>query len=196
MYAQRPGETELVQRGRPQPVHEAAQVGDDLGRRSARRGEVLERLLGVRGELGLHGVEVEPQAGEQRSEPVVQVAPEPAALLLSGLDQPPSGHEQTDATTTRHRVSRPQLVAQHRDHQCRDEDGGLEHPGCGAHDARDVGREQREEQQRQGGTRGAPPQLTAFDPVARRYRTTTPTPARSPSRMSSGTRTRAHCRPA
>ena len=40
------------------------------------------------------GVQTEPDAGQRRSEPVVQVAAQPAALLLTRLDQPALGGAQ------------------------------------------------------------------------------------------------------
>ena len=54
---------------------------------------VAEHALGVAWasvDHDLGGVELEPDGGELGSEPVVQVAPQPAPLLLLRADQPPA----------------------------------------------------------------------------------------------------------
>ena len=91
MRGDRAGEAEIIQRRRPQAIDDAAQVGDGL------RGGVLG-LAEQRAEIasagtapagvtgaGPRGVEVQPDAGQQRTEPVVQIAAQPTAFFLRAL---------------------------------------------------------------------------------------------------------------
>ena len=88
---QRADQAELVQRRRPQPVDQPADVGD---RRAQLAAQLAGQRLGrrrVAGDqaaqhAGLHG-----QPGQLRAEPVVQVAAQPPPLLLAGGDQPLAG---------------------------------------------------------------------------------------------------------
>ena len=79
-------EAELVECRRPQPVDEPAHLGDLL---AGLLGELTDQVLGlgrVVGDQVAGRLEPHRQRGQRRSEPVVQVAAHPAALLLAGGD--------------------------------------------------------------------------------------------------------------
>jgi len=87
--AQRPLEPALVEHRRSQAVHERAQVGDRLAQAVTQ----AERASGERGlvaalEPAGEGLELERGAGQRGRDAVVQVRPEPAALLLAGDHDP------------------------------------------------------------------------------------------------------------
>ena len=88
LLAHRAGQAELVQRGRAQGVDDPAHVGH--GPLDARGHAVQERVrgLGVAGQHAPRGVDGQDGAGERGAEPVVEVAPQPAALLLARGDEP------------------------------------------------------------------------------------------------------------
>ena len=82
MRGDRAGKTEIIQRRRPQAIDDAAQVGDGLRggvlglaeqRAEIASGASAAGVTGVTG-AGPRGVEVQPDAGQQRTEPVVQIA--------------------------------------------------------------------------------------------------------------------------
>ena len=81
--ADRADEPELVERRRAQLVDEPADVADGVLRGVAQPGQ--HRLDGARvaPQHVRGGVELHDHAGERRPKPVVQVAPQPAALLLA-----------------------------------------------------------------------------------------------------------------
>ncbi|UUZ58255.1 hypothetical protein LP418_18660 [Nocardioides sp. B-3] len=87
----RPDHTELVECWRAQGVDDGAQVGDGPAGRVLRPGEERERIAVALGELGAHRVEVEADTGQQRTEAVVQLAPQPTAFLLASLDDALAG---------------------------------------------------------------------------------------------------------
>ena len=112
---ERPDETELVQRRRPQVLHQPADVGDaGLHLLLQGRGQP-DGVLRPRAGQPAHRVEAERHPGERRSEAVVQVAADPAALLLAGADDALAGPLQV--TPEQHRVRRdrdlpPEVVEQ------------------------------------------------------------------------------------
>ena len=88
-WRERADQAAVVEGGRAQVVHEPAYVGDD----------VLHVLAGARRWSAWRGsgslvdeqprrLELVDDAAQRRAEPVVQVAADPAALLLAGDDQP------------------------------------------------------------------------------------------------------------
>ena len=89
---QRSHQAELVERDRPQPVHQPADVDD-------RRLHVAPHLAQQRvvAEAVAGGVQLQGQSGQRGTQPVVQVATQPAPLLLAGDHQPLPGAEQVRA---------------------------------------------------------------------------------------------------
>ncbi len=83
-----PIESEVVERGWPQVVDEAADVverGGDVGPDGA---DQLVGLLGAGGQQGPRGVEPKRRGGQGRAEAVVQVAAQPAPFVLDRDDEP------------------------------------------------------------------------------------------------------------
>jgi hypothetical protein len=79
-----PQQTELVERGRAQIVHQPADVGEDPGQVVRRPGELLVGALGIGPGQVAGCLDPQRHRTEARAEPVVQVAPQPAALVLTG----------------------------------------------------------------------------------------------------------------
>jgi hypothetical protein len=86
--SQRPEKPEGVERRRPERVDEAANVRDGGLGAIHDVGEQLPGAFGVGGDEVSRGFGHHRQAGELRPEAIVQVAPEAAALLLTGRHQP------------------------------------------------------------------------------------------------------------
>ena len=93
MGGDRAGQAEIIQRRRPQAIDDAAQIRDGL--RGGVLGPAEQRAeiacgagaVGMTG-AGPRGVEVQPDAGQERTEPVVQIAAQPTAFFLPRTDQP------------------------------------------------------------------------------------------------------------
>ena len=81
-------EPELVERRWPQPVDEAAHIGQRHADVAAKLVEQLPRTLGIRPERRGRGLGAQADRGQRRPEAVMQVPPEPTALLLAGDDEP------------------------------------------------------------------------------------------------------------
>ena len=80
-------QAEVVEGRRPQPVHQAAYVGQRVGDVLARLRDQAARGLRVAVERVAGRVEPHRDAAEHRAEPVVQVAPDPAPVLLARQHQ-------------------------------------------------------------------------------------------------------------
>jgi hypothetical protein len=81
--ADRRGQAEVVQDRRPERVYDASDLGDDVLHLLARAGD---QIVGFDPAGVLRGLEREGDPGERGSQAVVQVPPQPAALLLPGGD--------------------------------------------------------------------------------------------------------------
>ena len=83
MRAQRGGETEVLEHRRSQPAHDPPDVGD---RRLGLLARALHELVAAWAAGVVGRLERERDAGQRGAEAVVQLATQPAALLLAGGD--------------------------------------------------------------------------------------------------------------
>ena len=82
----RPDHTEVIQCGGTKRVDDRTQICDRLARGLLRPGEERERVAAAGSQPAPHGVEVEPDTGQQRAQAVVEVAAKPAPFFLARLD--------------------------------------------------------------------------------------------------------------
>jgi hypothetical protein len=86
VLAQRVGQAQFVERGRPQVVDHPAHCGHGLAHPVPQALDPV-REVGIGGQPAGQAVELEREAGQFRPHAIVQVAAQPAPLLLPGGDQ-------------------------------------------------------------------------------------------------------------
>ena len=91
---QRRDQSELVERGGAQAVDQAAYLGDLVAGEVGEPADHLGRLGRIGGDQVLGGLQPHGHRGQRRAEAVVEVAAQPAALLLARGDQLLAGAHQ------------------------------------------------------------------------------------------------------
>ena len=88
LLAHRFDEPELIERRWPQPVDEAAHIGQRNADVATELVQQLTGAFGIRPERRGRGLGAQADRGERRPEAVMQVSPESTAFLLAGDDEP------------------------------------------------------------------------------------------------------------
>ena len=91
MLAERTHQAELVEGWRTQLVDEATDVGDRVLHLGAQLDQQPLGPLRVVGDGAARRVQAQDRGGQRRTQPVVEVATDPAAFLLPSRDQPLPG---------------------------------------------------------------------------------------------------------